>query len=32
MTQNKNDSKNTILQHGRFVDKSCCVLLQDFHI
>ena len=26
MTQNKNDSKNTILQHGRFVDKSCCVV------
>ena len=34
MTQNKNDSINSILQHGRVVDKNCCVvfLLQDFHI
>ena len=24
MTQNKNDSINSILQHGRF-DKNCCV-------
>ena len=26
MTQNKNDSINAILQHGRIVDKSCCVV------
>ena len=26
MTQNKNDSINSILQHGRAVDKSCCVV------
>ena len=25
MTQNKNDSINSILQHGRF-DKICCVV------
>ena len=25
MTQNKNDSINSILQHGRVVDKKCCV-------
>ena len=25
MTQNKNDSINSILQHGRVVDKNCCV-------
>ena len=23
MTQNKNDSINSLLQHGRVVDKSC---------
>ena len=34
MTQNKNDSINSILQHGRIVDNKCCVvfILQDFHI
>ena len=26
MTQNKNDSMNSILHHGRFVDKNCCVV------
>ena len=26
MTQNKIDSINSILQHGRAVDKSCCVV------
>ena len=26
MTQNKNDSINSILQHGRAVDKNCCVV------
>ena len=26
MTQNKNDSVNSILQHGRVVDKNCCVV------
>ena len=26
MIQNKNDSKNSILQHGRVVDKKCCVI------
>ena len=33
-TQNKNDSINSVLQHGRVVDNNCCVyfLLQDFHI
>ena len=25
MTQNKNDSINSILQHGRVVDNNCCV-------
>ena len=25
MTQNKNDSINSILQHGLVVDKNCCV-------
>ena len=25
VTQNKNDSINSILQHGRVVDKKCCV-------
>ena len=24
--QNKNDSMNSILQHGRAVDKNCCVV------
>ena len=32
MTQNKNDSRNSILLHGRVVDNSCCVVFQDFHI
>ena len=27
MTQNKNDSINTILQHGRVVDKDCYVVI-----
>ena len=26
MTQNKNDSINSIMQHGRVVDKNCCVV------
>ena len=26
MTQNKNDSINSILQHGRLVEKNCCVV------
>ena len=26
MTQNKNDSINAILQHGRAVDNNCCVV------
>ena len=26
MTQNKNDSINSILQHGRVTDKICCVV------
>ena len=26
MTQNKNDSINSILQHGRIVDKNCFVV------
>ena len=26
MTQNKNDSINSILQLGRAVDKNCCVV------
>ena len=26
MTQNKNDSINSILQHGRVVDKNCYVV------
>ena len=25
MTENKNDSMKLILQHGRVVDKNCCV-------
>ena len=25
MTQNKNDSINSVLQHGRVVDKNCCI-------
>ena len=32
MTQNKNDSINLIVQHGRVVDNNCCVVFQDFHI
>ena len=27
MTQNKNNSINSILQHGRIVDKNCCIIL-----
>ena len=26
MTQNKNHSINSILQHGRVVDNNCCVV------
>ena len=26
MTQNKIDSINSLLQHGRVVDKNCCVV------
>ena len=26
MTQNKNDSINSILQHGCVVDNNCCVV------
>ena len=26
MTQNKNDSINSIMQHGRVVDNNCCVV------
>ena len=26
MTQNKNDSTNSILQQGRVVDNNCCVV------
>ena len=26
MTQNKNNSINSMLQHGRVVDKICCVV------
>ena len=26
MTQNKNDSINSILQHGRIVEKNCFVV------
>ena len=26
MTQHKNDSINSILWHGRVVDKNCCVV------
>ena len=26
MTQNTNDSINSILQHGRVVDNNCCVV------
>ena len=43
MTQNKNESINSILQHGRVADNNCCVvfptsrfpdflLLQDFRV
>ena len=27
MTQNKNDSINSLQQHGRVVDNNCCVVL-----
>ena len=30
MTQNKNDSINSILQHGRVVANSCCVVFSIF--
>ena len=26
ITQNKNDSINSILQHGRIVNKNCCAV------
>ena len=26
MTQTKNDSINSVLQHGRVVNKNCCVV------
>ena len=26
MSENKNDSINSMLQHGRVVDKNCCVV------
>ena len=26
MSENKNDSINSMLQHGRAVDKNCCVV------
>ena len=26
MTQNENDSINSILQHGRVVEKNCCIV------
>ena len=29
MTQNKNDSINSILQHGRVVDKNGCVIFPN---
>ena len=33
MTQNKNDSINSILQHGRVVDKNCCVVFPtSYHL
>ena len=34
MTQNENDSINSILQHGRVVDNNLCVVfpIKDFHI
>ena len=32
MTQNKNDSINSILQHGRFVDKNYCVVFPTLEI
>ena len=34
MTQNKNDSINSILQYGRVFDTNCSVvsLIMDFHI
>ena len=30
MTQNKKDSLNSILQHGRVVDNNCCVVFPIF--
>ena len=27
MTQNKNDSINSILQHGRVVHNNCCLVI-----
>ena len=32
MTQNKNESPNSILQHGRVVDNNCCVVFPYFLI
>ena len=29
MTPNKNDSINSILQHGRVVDNNCCVVQME---
>ena len=29
MTQKKNDSMNSKLQHGRVVDTSCCVVFSN---
>ena len=26
MAQNKNDSINSVLQHGLVIDKNCCVV------
>ena len=26
MTQNKNDSVSSVLQHGRVVDRNCCAV------
>ena len=32
MTQNKNDSINSVLQHGRVVDNNCCCGISCFKI
>ena len=32
VTQNKNDSINSILQHGQVVDKNCCVVFPTSRI